>query len=125
MAEWNLSSDRVTLEQKAPRRSPLQWLRGHSIRIAVIVGLVEGVAAWVSGFRFLWLVGLAVVFGYLWLRKRVPLTLRRPLWVIAMSQAVAGIVVPALQGLIFITAMVAALVLVILVLVMLGDLRRT
>ncbi|HEY0388786.1 MAG TPA: hypothetical protein VGC71_10115 [Gaiellales bacterium] len=125
MAEWNLSSDRVTLEEKAPRRSPLKWLREHSIRIAIVVGIVEGAAAWVVGFRFLFLVGLLAVFGYLWLRKRVPLRLRRPLWVVAMSQAVAAIIVPALQGLIFLTAIVAALVLVILVLVLLGDLRRT
>ncbi len=125
MAEWNLSTDRATLQEKAPRRSPLQWLRDHSIRIALVVGLVEGVAAWVSGFRFLFLVGLAAVFGYLWLRRRIPTSLRRPLWVVAMSQAVAGIIVPALSGLIFLTAMIAALVLVILALVMLGDLRRT
>jgi hypothetical protein len=125
MAEWNVSTDRVTLEEKPPRRSPLRWVRDHSIRIAFLVGVVEGLFAWINGFRWLFLVGLAAVFGYLWLRNRVPLRLRRPLWVIAMSQAVAAIVVPALGGLIFLTAMVAALVLVILVLVMLGDLRRT
>jgi hypothetical protein len=125
MAEWNVSTDRVTLEEKPPRRSPLRWVRDHSIRIAFLVGVVEGLFAWINGFRWLFLVGLAAVFAYLWLRNRVPLRLRRPLWVIAMSQAVAAIVVPALGGLIFLTAMVAALVLVILVLVMLGDLRRT
>ncbi|HET6848888.1 MAG TPA: hypothetical protein VFH74_08520, partial [Gaiellales bacterium] len=76
-------------------------------------------------FHWLWLVGLVVVFAYLWLRKRVPMRLRRPLWIVAMSQAVAAIIVPALGGLLFLTAIVAALVLVILVLVMLGDLRRT
>jgi hypothetical protein len=125
MAEWNVSTDRVTLQEKPPRRSPLQWVRDHSIRIAFLVGVVEGLFAWINGFRWLFLVGLAAVFAYLWLRNRVPLRLRRPLWVLAMSQAVAAIVVPALGGLIFLTAMVAALVLVILVLVMLGDLRRT
>lgn len=125
MAEWNLSSDRVTLEERPPRRSPLQWVREHSIRLAILIGAVEGLVAWFYGFRWLFLVGLAAVFSYLWLRKRVPLRMRRPLWVLAMSQAVAGIIVPALGGLLFLTAMVAALVLVILVLVMLGDLRRT
>jgi hypothetical protein len=125
MAEWNVSTDRVTLQEKPPRRSPVQWVREHSIRIALVVGIVEGLAVWLKGFHWLWLVGLVVVFAYLWLRKRVPLRLRRPLWILAMSQAVAAIIVPALGGLLFLTAIVAALVLLILVLVMLGDLRRT
>jgi hypothetical protein len=47
------------------------------------------------------------------------------LWVVAMSQAVAGIVVPAIFGLFFFAAIVGALLLVIMVLVLLGDLRRT
>jgi hypothetical protein len=42
-----------------------------------------------------------------------------------MSQAVAGIVVPAIFGALFIAAVIGGLVLVIMVLVMLGDLRRT
>ena len=56
---------------------------------------------------------------------RVPAAVRRPLWVVAMSQAVAGIVVPAIFGLFFFAAIVGALLLVIMVLVLLGDLRRT
>jgi hypothetical protein len=55
----------------------------------------------------------------------VPAAVRRPLWVVAMSQAVAGIVVPAIFGLFFFAAIVGALLLVIMVLVLLGDLRRT
>jgi len=51
--------------------------------------------------------------------------MRRPLWMVAMSQAVAGIVLPAIFGLFFIFAVVGGLMLVILVLVMLGDLRKT
>ena len=125
MSEWNLSSDQITLEQRQRRRSPVQWLRDNSIRIAVLVGLAEAVVAWRAGFKLMWLVGLLAVFAYLWLRTRVPRSLKRPLWMVAMSQAVAGIVVPAIFGLFFFAAIVGALLLVIMVLVLLGDLRRT
>ena len=125
MSEWNLSSDQITLEQRQRRRSPVQWLRDNSIRIAVLVGLVEAVVAWRAGFKLMWLVGLAAVFGYLWLRTRVPRSLRRPLWMVAMSQAVAGIVVPAIFGAFLIMAVIGGLLLVIMVLVMLGEFRRT
>jgi hypothetical protein len=70
-------------------------------------------------------VGVLAVLSYLYLRRRVPVAVRRPLWVVAMSQAVAGIVVPAIFGLFFFAAIVGALLLVIMVLVLLGDLRRT
>jgi hypothetical protein len=73
----------------------------------------------------MWLVGVLAVLSYLYLRRRVPAAVRRPLWVVAMSQAVAGIVVPAIFGLFFFAAIVGALLLVIMVLVLLGDLRRT
>jgi hypothetical protein len=125
MAEWNLSTDQMTLEQKPPRRTPAQWLRQHSIRIAVVAGVVEAALAWHVGFRLMWLVGITAVLGYLYLRKRVPQSLRRPLWVVAMSQAVAGIVVPAIFGLFFFAAILGGLLLVIMALVLLGDLRRT
>jgi hypothetical protein len=125
MAEWNLSTDQVTLEQKPPRRSPVAWLRANSIRISLLVGALEAVLAWRAGFRLMWLVGIAAVFGYLYVRRHVPIGLRRPLWMVAMSQAVAGIVVPAIFGLFFIAALIGALLLVIMVLVLLGDLRKT
>jgi hypothetical protein len=125
MAEWNLSSDQVTLEQKPRRRSPVRWVRDNSIRIAVVVGFVEAAFAWHAGFRLMWLVGVLAVLSYLYLRRRVPPAARRPLWVVAMSQAVAGIVVPAIFGLFFFAAIVGALLLVIMVLLLLGDLRRT
>jgi hypothetical protein len=125
MSDWNLSSDQITLEQRPRRRSPAQWLRDNSIRIAVFVGLVEAVIAWRVGFKLMWLVGLAAVFGYLWLRTRVHRSLRRPLWMVAMSQAVAGIVVPAIFGAFLIMAVIGGLLLVIMVLVMLGEFRRT
>jgi hypothetical protein len=125
MAEWNLSTDQVTLEQKPGRRSPARWVRDNSIRIAVVVGFVEAALAWHVGFRLMWLVGVLAVLSYLYLRRRVPAAVRRPLWVVAMSQAVAGIVVPAIFGLFFFAAIVGALLLVIMVLVLLGDLRRT
>jgi hypothetical protein len=125
MAEWNLSTDQVTLEQKPPRRSPVAWLRANSIRIALVVGVLEAAIAWRAGFRLMWLVGILAVLGYLYLRRHVPLRFRRPLWTVAMSQAVAGIVVPAIFGLFVFAAMIGALLLVIMVLVLLGDLRRT
>ena len=125
MSEWNLSSDQITLEQRPRRRSPVQWLRDNSIRIAVLVGLAEAVIAWRAGFKLMWLVGLLAVFGYLWLRTRVPRSLRRPLWMVAMSQAVAGIVVPAIFGAFLIMALIGGLLLIIMVLVMLGEFRRT
>ena len=53
MAEWNLSSDQVTLEQKPRRRSPVRWVRDNSIRIAVVVGFVEAAFAWHVGFRLM------------------------------------------------------------------------
>ena len=120
MAEWNLSSDQVTLEQKPGRRSPVRWVRDNSIRIAVVVGFVEAAFAWHVGFRLMWLVGVLAVLSYLYLRRRVPVAVRRPLWVVAMSQAVAGIVVPAIFGLFFFAAIVGALLLVIMVLVLSG-----
>jgi hypothetical protein len=125
MSEWNLSSDQITLEQRQRRRSPVQWLRDNSIRIAVLVGLAEAVVAWRAGFKLMWLVGLLAVFAYLWLRTRVPRSLKRPLWMVAMSQAVAGIVVPAIFGAFLIMAVIGGLLLVIMVLVMLGEFRRT
>src|SRR6185437_3883714 len=72
MAEWNLSSDQVTLEQKPRRRSPVRWVRDNSIRIAVVVGFVEAAFAWHVGFRLMWLVGVLAVLSYLYLRRRVP-----------------------------------------------------
>ncbi len=125
MADWNLSTDQVTLEEKPPRRSPIAWVRAHSIRIAVVAGVLEAVVAWRAHFPWMWLVGLLAVLGYLYLRRHVPMVLRRPLWMAATAQAVAGIVVPAIFGLFFIAALIGALLLVIFVLVMLGDLRRT
>lgn len=125
MAEWNLSTDQVTLEQKPPRRSPVAWVRANSIRISVLAGVVEAVIAWRAHFPWMWLVGIVAVFGYLYVRRHVPIGFRRPLWMVAMSQAVAGIVVPAIFGLFFIAAIVGALLLVIMVLVLLGDLRKT
>ena len=126
MSEWNVSSDPMTLEQRPARRSPIRWLRDNSIRIAVVVGFVEAAVAWQLGFyRVLWLVAMIAVLSYLWLRRRAPRVLRRPLWVLAMSQAVAGITVTAISGLYFIAAVVGGLLLLIFVLVLLGDLRRT
>src|SRR5436309_13425019 len=114
MAEWNLSTDQVTLEQKPPRRSPVSWLRANSIRISLAVGALEAALAWRAGFRLMWLVGIAAVLGYLYVRRHVPHRLRRPLWMLAMSQAVAGILVPAIFGLFFIAALIGALLLVIM-----------
>ncbi|HVG67566.1 MAG TPA: hypothetical protein VM785_05190 [Gaiellales bacterium] len=124
MADWNISGDGMTIEQQK-RRSPSRWLRDNSLKLAVGIGVVEAIAAYVYGVRFLWAFALVAVFGYLWLRNRVPAGLKRPLWVVAMSQAIAGLAVPALFGALFIAAIVGVLLLIIMALVLLGDLRRT
>jgi hypothetical protein len=125
MAEWNLSTDQVTLEQKPRRRSPVRWLRENSIRISVIAGFVEAILAWRAHFTFLWVFGLAVVLVYFYLRRSIPQPLRRPAWMVAMSQAVAGLVQPVIAGLYLMIVLIGGLMLLILVLVLLGDLRRT
>jgi hypothetical protein len=121
---WNVYSDRMTIEPPQ-RRSPARWIRENSLRIAVVVGLTEAAVAYFSGVRYLWAAGLLAVFAYWYVRKRVPQWLRRPLWIVAMSQAIAGLAVPALFGALFITFVIGAVLLLMMVLVMLGDLRRT
>src|SRR5438045_9751914 len=93
MAEWNLSTDQVTLEQKPPRRSPVAWLRANSIRISLTVGALEAAIAWRAGSRRMWLVGILAVLGYLYIRRHVAHRLRRPVWMVALSQAGARILV--------------------------------
>jgi hypothetical protein len=124
MARWNISGDTVTLEERG-RRSPTRWLRQNSLRIAVILGLAEAIAAWLYGFKFLMMViGVAAVFGYLNIRHRLPNAVRRPLWVVMMAQAIAGLLVPAVYAGIAIAVVVGTIMLLVLVLVMLGDRRR-
>ena len=124
MAPWNVSNDALTIEQK-PRRSPSQWLRQNSLRIAVIIGLVEAVVAWAEGFRLvMMLVGVLSVLAYLNVRRRLPAAIRRPVWIVVTAQAVAGILLPAIYVGIGIAVVVAGILLLILLLVMLGDLRR-
>jgi hypothetical protein len=125
MAPWNVSSDALTIEQE-PRRSPSRWLHQNSLRIAVVLGLVEAVVAWTRGFSIeMMLVGVIAVLAYLNLRHRIPAAIRRPIWVLVTAQAVAGILVPAITIGIGIAIVVGGLMLVILLLVMLGDLRRS
>ena len=122
---WNLASDAVTLEQR-PRRSPVRWLHQHSLRIAVVLGLAEAIASYVYGLRLeMMLVGLLSVLIYINVRRRIPQAVKRPLWVLVMAQAIGGLVLPAVYFGVFVFSIVAALVLVVLVLVMLGDLRRS
>ena len=124
MAPWNVSSDALTIEQK-PRRSPSQWLRQNSLRLAIMIGLVEAVVAWAEGFRLIMmLVGVLSVLAYLNVRHRLPNAIRRPLWIVVTAQAVAGILLPAIYVGIGIAIVVAGIMLLILLLVMLGDLRR-
>ena len=94
MSEWNISGDGMTIEQ-SKRRSPMRWLRDNSLKLAIVIGLSEAAVAYFKGFHFLWAIGLLAVFGYWWIRNRVPQSVRRPLWVVATSQAIAGLVVPA------------------------------
>jgi hypothetical protein len=126
MAEWNVSSDPRVLEQKSPRRSPAQWLRQNSLKLAVGIGIIEAIVAWQAGYKLLLpLVAILVVFAYLWARKRVPQSVRRPLWIVTMSQVVAAIILPAIVGAFLLFAIVAAGLLIVMALVLLGDLRRT
>jgi hypothetical protein len=121
---WNVSNDALTIEQK-PRRSPSQWLRQNSLRLAIMIGLVEAVVAWAEGFRLvMMLVGVLSVLAYINVRRRIPNAIRRPLWIAVTAQAVAGILLPAIYVGIGIAIIVAGIMLVILLLVMLGDLRR-
>jgi hypothetical protein len=125
VAPWNVSSDALTIEQQ-PRRSPSRWLRQNSLRIAVVLGLVEAVVAWAEGLRIvMMLVGVLSVLAYLNLRHRIPTAIRRPVWVVVTAQAVAGILLPAVYIGIGIAVVVGGILLVILLLVMLGDLRRS
>jgi hypothetical protein len=125
MAPWNVSSDALTIEQE-PRRSPSRWLRQNSLRIAIVLGLVEAVVAWTQGFRVvMMLVGVLSVLAYLNLRHRIPAAIRRPVWVVVTAQAVAGILLPAVYIGIGIAVVVGGILLLILLLVMLGDLRRS
>jgi hypothetical protein len=71
------------------------------------------------------LVGVLAVLAYLNLRHRIPAAIRRPVWVLVTAQAVAGILVPAITIGIGIAIVVGGIMLVILLLVMLGDLRRS
>jgi len=125
MAPWNVSNDALTIEQQ-PRRSPTRWLRQNSLRIAVVLGILEAIVAWTRGFSIeMMLVGVVAVLAYLNLRHRIPAAIRRPVWVLVTAQAVAGILVPAITIGLGIAIVVGGLMLVILLLVMLGDLRRS
>jgi Na+-translocating ferredoxin:NAD+ oxidoreductase RnfE subunit len=122
---WNVSTDPLTLEER-PRRSPSRWLRQNSLRLAVLLGLAEAVAAAVLGFKFLIVViGLASVLLYLNFRHRIPTAIRRPIWIVVVAQGIAGLAVPAIYASIFIASVLAVLVLLVLVLVLLCDQRRS
>lgn len=124
MAKWNVSGDALTIEQRG-RRSPTQWLRQNSLRIAVMVGLAEAVLAWVTGHRVLLLmIGVVSVIGYLNVRHRLPELIRRPLWIAVMAQAIGGLIAPLIYVGVAMFVIVAGLLLIILVLVMLGDRTR-
>jgi hypothetical protein len=124
MARWNVSGETITLE--SGRRRPVEgFLARYGLRIAIVVGVVEAVLAWVYGFeRYLLVFALAVVFGYIWARRRLPRPLRRPAWVLAASQVIAGLAPLAVGAGLLIAVMIGALLLVIGLLVLLGDRRR-
>ncbi|MGN6379191.1 MAG: hypothetical protein ACTHNU_09600 [Gaiellales bacterium] len=124
MARWNISGDTVTLEDQR-RRSPMRWLRQNGLKIAVVLGVVEAIAAFVFGFKFLMLaIGVIAVLGYLNIRHRLPESIRRPVWVIVTAQAIAGLLVPAVYAGMAIAFVIGTIMLVILLLVLLGDRRR-
>ncbi|HEY3764134.1 MAG TPA: hypothetical protein VGL44_03170 [Gaiellales bacterium] len=124
MSKWNVSGDALTIEQRG-RRSPTRWLHQHSLRIAVIGGLVEAVFAWTTGHRLLLtVIGVVAAIGYLNVRQRLPELIRRPLWVVVMAQAIGGLVLPLIYVGVAMFIIVASLLLIILALVMLGDRMR-
>jgi hypothetical protein len=124
MSKWNISGDALTIEPRG-RRSPAQWLNQNSLRIAVVLGLAEAVFAWVDGFRLLMtVIGVAAVLLYLNVRHRLPQVVRRPLWVVVMAQAIAGLVLPLIYIGMAMFVIVGGLLLIVLALVMLGDRMR-
>ncbi len=89
-----------------------------------MLGVIEGLWAWYSGHKFLMLViGVASVAIYWSVRHRLPLAIRRPLWIIVTAQAVAGILIPVVTLGIFIATIVLIGVLLVMVLMMLADRR--
>jgi hypothetical protein len=124
MAKWNISSDSMTVEQ-APRRSPSNWLRQNGLRVAVIGGLVEAVIFYVTGHALLMMViGILSVLIYLNVRHRIAPAIRRPLWVVVMAQAIAGLLLPAITVGFFVATILAVGLLIVAILVMLGDRTR-
>ena len=124
MSKWNISGDALTIEPRE-RRSPTRWLSQNGLRIAVVLGLVEAVLAWANGFRVeMTLIGVVAVLLYLNIRHRLPMAVRRPLWVVVMAQGIAGLVWPLIYFGLFMFVLVGGLLLVVLVLVMLGDRMR-
>jgi hypothetical protein len=125
MARWNVSGgDTLTLEEQG-RRSPSRWLSQNGLRIALLLGIVEAIFAWATHHTLIMLlIGVLAVIGYLNVRHRLPMAVRRPLWIIVMAQAVAGLALPAVYAGAAIAMLIAVILLVVLVLVMLGDRRR-
>ena len=125
MARWNISGDTVTLEEGKRRRSPTQWLRQNSLRIAVVLGIAEAIWAFVFGYKLIMMaIAVLAVLVYLNVRHRLPEAVRRPVWVLVMAQAIAGLLVPAVYAGMAIAVVIGAIMLVILFLFMLGDRHR-
>ena len=125
MARWNISGDTVTLEEGKRRRSPSQWLRQNSLRIAVVLGIAEAIWAFVFGYKLIMMaIAVIAVLVYLNVRHRLPEAIRRPVWVLVMAQAIAGLLVPAVYAGMAIAVVIGAIMLVILFLFMLGDRNR-
>ena len=121
---WNVSGDTVTLEE-GPKRSPSRWLRQNSLKLALLLGIAEAIFALVTGHRLLiMLIGIVSAIVYFNVRSSIPARIKRPIWIVVAAQIVAGLVVPAIYAGILIFSVVAALLLIVLLLVMLGDLRR-
>ncbi len=113
----------MTIEQQ-PRRSPSAWLRQNGLRIALLLGVIEGLWAWYAGHKFLMLVvGVLSVAVYWSVRHRLPISIRRPLWILVTAQAIAGILVPVVTLSIIFFTFVLILVLVVMVVAMLSDRR--
>jgi hypothetical protein len=110
---WNVSGETITIEP-GPQRWPARFLRRHGLRIALVAGLLEALVIWHAGFGLLLVpLGVLAVVSYFWARRRVAPVLREPLRVVAMAQAVAGLVPLAIASLVMALALVGVVALIV------------
>jgi len=103
-----------------------RWLRGHRVRIAIWVAVVEGILVVVHVIPW-WLAvvvaALAVLFYYQVGRGSKSDTVRQASWIVAASQALVALV-PILVIVVGTLALVAVAILAVLALIALFTERR-